>query len=226
MFKKMENKKADKLVNAARSFKVSFEKEVRVESFNEMDIFLQDIPELPAYGGAKAMIYTITLPNSTDRTFIEKHGRKVILVGQKFMKLPHEQKLILLSAEYLRTVKNLAARTESNGMENDSIASSTLDRDLAVRLALACEFKPKKIQKAIGTRDGVVRKSINVVSKGVYNTSEDHYKKPKHGFMKNGDKHRISVVNAAENERSGKKNPNPVEDDVTDTVIDAEYAEA
>lgn len=220
MFKKMQNKKADKMVNAARDFKVDFTKEVKVESFNEMHIFLQDTAELPAYGGAKAMLYTITVPG-THTDFVEKYGRKVILVGKKFMKLPHEQKLILLSAEYLRTVKNLAARTESNGMENENISSTTLDRDLAVRLALACEFKPKKIQRAIGTRDGIVAKSINAVSQGVYNTSEDHYKKPKHGFMKNGDKHRVSVVDGGvETHRA------PDNDNVDDSVVEGEFVEA
>lgn len=215
MFKKMETKKAEKKIATMKDFNIDFSHLVEVEDFDEMNIFLQKgYKTLPAYGGAEALLYTVTIPKQkSNEAFIDKYGQKVILVGEKFIKLSHVDKMILLNAEHLRTVSSLSIKDGAGNMRINGTASSSLDRDIAIRMALATSFKPKQVQKVIGTRDEVIAKSVTTVSKGIFNTSADHYKKTNHGFLKNSDKRRVQVKQegAFKNESDAEVGNNTVE---------------
>lgn len=217
MFKKMETKKAEKKITTMKNFNIDFSNLVEVEDFNEMSIFLQKGHKtLPVYGGAEALLYTITIPKQkSNEAFIDKYGQKIILVGEKFMKLAHVDKMILLNAEHLRTVSSLSTKDGAGNMRVNGTASSSLDRDIAIRMALATSFKPKKVQKVIGARDEVISNSVTTVSKGIFNTSNDHYKKTNHGLFKNSDKLRVQIK-----QEGAFKNESDTEDQVN--VVDCE----
>lgn len=166
-------------------YKPSFDKEVFAEGFNEMRVFLQPTRYVPVPGGAECMLCTVTIARGSalfEALGLEPENRKVILVGKAFMTLSHVKKLILLRAERLRQVQSLTkdlARPEG-------IASTTLDREIACRQALAWEFKPKLIERTLRSRDGVVGRSATKVSQGIYANSDDHYKPEKHPFGQGG----------------------------------------
>lgn len=166
-------------------FNPRFDKELFVEDFYDMRVFLQESRYVPVPGGAECMICTVTIARKSpivQALALDEMNRKVILVGTAFMKLPHVKKLILLWAERLRQVQSLTqdlARPEG-------IVSTTLDREVACRQALAWEFKPKLIERTLRGRDGVVVRSATKVSQGIYANSDDHYKVPKHSFGQGG----------------------------------------
>lgn len=175
--KEVRMEKTCAMQERAAQFKVSFTKELFVEDFGEMRVFLQESKYVPVPGGAECMLCTITIArNNPVLKELGEENRKVILVGTAFMKLPHVKKLILLRAERLRQIQSLTqdlARPEG-------VASTTLDREVACRQALAWEFKPRLIQRTLRSRDGVVVKSATKVSQGIYANSDDHYKPAKH----------------------------------------------
>lgn len=181
--------RACKMQERSAQFNPRFDRELFVEDFYDMRVFLQESRYVPVPGGAECMICTVTIARQSpivQALKLDEMNRKVILVGTAFMKLSHVKKLILLRAERLRQVQSLTqdlARPEG-------IISTTLDREVACRQALAWEFKPKLIERTLRGRDGVVVKSATKVSNGIYANSDDHYKVPKHPFGQGGKKHR------------------------------------
>lgn len=177
MFKQAKIERTCALQERSRAFKVSFAKEVQVEDFEGMMIFLQESKYVPVPGGAECILCTVTL--ARDNPALRElgiEGRKVILVGEAFLRLSHVKKLLLLRAEQLRQEQKL---TEDLGRP-DGVASTSLDREIASRERLAWEFKPKLIEQTLRCRDGVVVKSATKVAKGIYANSDDHYKPAKH----------------------------------------------
>lgn len=189
-------------------FKISFAKEVFVEDFEEMRVFLQETRYVPTPGGAECMLCTITIArNSPVAQKLWENDRKVILVGKAFMSLPHVKKLILLRAESLRQVQALTqdlARPEG-------VASTTLDREVACRQALAWEFKPRLIQRTLRGRDGVMVRSATRMSQGIYVNSDDHYKPRRHPFGQGGRKSRYYVEMVGDEEESEEDQNEPKE---------------
>lgn len=179
----------------SNQFKISFAKELFVEDFYEMRVFLQETRYVPIPGGAECMLCTITIArNSPILQELGEDSRKVILVGKAFMGLPHVKKLILLRAERLRQVQSLT----SDLARPEGVVSTTLDREMACRQALAWEFKPKLIERTLRGRDGVVVRSATRVAQGIYANSDDHYKPKEHPFGQGGRKYRCYIEEAAE----------------------------
>lgn len=167
----------------SNQFKISFAKELFVEDFYEMRVFLQETRYVPIPGGAECMLCTITIArNSPILQELGEDSRKVILVGKAFMGLPHVKKLILLRAERLRQVQSLT----SDLARPEGVVSTTLDREVACRQALAWEFKPRLIERTLHGRDRVMVKSATKVSQGIYANSDDHYKPAKHPVGQRG----------------------------------------
>lgn len=194
MFKNLKCNAADKAIAKSANFKIDFSKEVFVEDFDTLRIFLQPEKFVPAPSGAECMICTVTI--SSNNPVLEllgggKNNQRVILVGKAFMKLPHVKKLVLLQAEAYRTNQKIT----NNLRRPAGISSSTLDREIATRQALATEFKPRVVEKTLGHRDQVVVHSTTKVNKGIYAESkETHYKAPKHPIFHNGKKSRYTVT--------------------------------
>lgn len=191
--KETQMERACKMQERSAQFNPRFDRELFVEDFYDMRVFLQESRYVPVPGGAECMICTVTIARQSpivQALKLDEMNRKVILVGTTFMKLPHVKKLILLRAERLRQVQSLTqdlARPEG-------IVSTTLDREVACRQALAWEFKPKLIERTLRGRDGVVVKSATKVSQGIYANSDDHYKVSKHPFGQGGKDYRCYPI--------------------------------
>lgn len=199
MFKTMQIKKADKMLEKSAAFNPRFDQEVFVEGFDDMRIFLQPgCKNVPAPSGVECTLCTVTISSSSPiikaLDLIPNKTNKVILVGKSFLKLGHAQKMVLLRAEAYRQnqkITNILVRAAG-------LSSTSLDREIATRQALSSEFKPKLVEKTLGHRDRLVVKSTTTVAKSIYLQSDkaDHYKKPNHGFMKNGKKSYYSIISA------------------------------
>ncbi len=197
MFKQARIERTCALQERSGAFKVSFAKELRVEDFGGMMIFLQESKYVPVPGGAECMLCTVTLgKDSPALQALGEENRRVILVGEAFLRLPHVKKLLLLRAEQLRQEQHL---TEDMGRP-EGVASTSLDREIASRERLAWEFKPKLIERTLKSRDGVVVKSATRVAKGIYANSDDHYKPARHPLGKGGKEHRFCVVTEEDRE--------------------------
>lgn len=172
-------------------FKISFAKELFVEDFEGMRVFLQESKHVPVPNGTECTLCTITIArNNPVLKELGVDNRRVILVGTAFMKLPHTKKLILLRAEQLRQDQELT----KNMPRPDGVASTTLDREIAARQALAWEFRSKLIERTLRGRDGVVVKSATKVSQGIYANSDDHYKPARHPIGQGGRRYRCYPV--------------------------------
>lgn len=195
--KKTRMERTCNMQERSAQFKISFDKEVFVEDFGEMRVFLQESRYVPTPGGAECMLCTITIArNSPILQELGADNRKVILVGKAFMGLPHVKKLIMLRAERLRQVQSLTADLA----RPEGVVSTTLDREVACRQALAWEFKPRLIQRTLRGRDGVVVRSATKVSQGIYANSDDHYKAPWHPIGQGGRKNRYYVETVGDEE--------------------------
>lgn len=173
-FKEAKINRSCELQQRSAEFVIHFRSRLEVRDFDEMPVFLQEgVNRLPGPGGVEAMLYTVTLPKSHP-VATDLGVNKVIIVGEAFMRQSHTRKLILLKAEALRQRKDLT----ENLARPDGIKSSTLDREVAAREALAWEFSPSLIQRTLGHRDQIVAKSVTKVNQGIYAGSDDHYKKP------------------------------------------------
>lgn len=191
MFKEARIERACALQERSGTFKISFAKEVLVEAFRGMRIFLQEGKYVPVPGGAECMLCTVTLAKDSPACkVLGEKDRKVILVGEAFLQLPHVKKLLLLRAEQLRQEQKL---TENIG-RLEGVAKTSLDREIASRERLAWEFKPKLIERTLRSRDGVVAKSVTRVAQGIYANSDDHYAPAKHPFGKGGKAQQCCVV--------------------------------
>ena len=180
MFKNRTFKKADKAIVRSADFKIDFSKEIFIKDFNDMRIFLQPVNYVPAPSGAECVLCTITISEANPvLKLLGENNRRVIIVGREFMNLPHMKKMILLTAEtYRQNQKIITGLSRPEG-----ISSTGLDREIAIRQALATQFKPKLIQKTLSHRDAVVINSTAVIAKSIYLESKDiHYKPSKHPF--------------------------------------------
>ena len=168
-----------------------------MEDFVGMRVFLQESKYVPVPGGAECMLCTVTLgKDSPALQALGAKNRRVILVGEAFLRLPHVKKLLLLRAEQLRQEQHL---TEDMGRP-EGVASTSLDREIASRERLAWEFKPKLIERTLKSRDGVEVKSATRVAQGIYANSDDHYKPARHPFGKGGKEYRFCVVTEEDRE--------------------------
>lgn len=184
-------------------FRINFDKELFVEDFKGMRVFLQKSKYIPIPGGAECMLCTVAFRR--DNPILKQLGsenRKVILVGDAFLKLPHTKKLILLRAEQLRQDKELT----KNMSRPDGVASTALDREEACRQALAWEFKPRLIEWTLRGRDSVMIKSSIRVARGIYANSDDHYRVPRHPFGQGGRPYRCYVQSEPEEKPASKRN--------------------
>lgn len=162
-----------------------------MEDFVGMRVFLQESKYVPVPGGAECMLCTVTLAKGSPALqALGAENRRVILVGEAFLRLPHVKKLLLLRAEQLRQEQKLTADLG----RPEGVASTSLDREIASRERLAWEFKPKLIERTLKSRDGVVVKSATKVAQGIYANSDDHYKPAKHPLGKGGKEHRFCIV--------------------------------
>lgn len=172
-------------------FKVSFAKELFVEDFQGMRVFLQESKYVPIPGGAECMICSVAIARDHPlRTKQLITDWKVILVGTAFMKLPHVKKLILLREEELRQKRDV---TKDLG-HSEGVVHTSLDWEIARRQTLAWEFSPKLVDRTFQRRDRVFRRSIVKASQGIYANSDDHYKSAKHPMGKGSREYRCYPV--------------------------------
>lgn len=172
-------------------FKISFAKELFVEDFEGMRVFLQESRYVPVPGGAECMICSVAIARDHPlRTKQLITDWKVILVGTAFMKLPHVKKLILLREEELRQKRDV---TKDLG-HSEGVVHTSLDWEIARRQTLAWEFSPKLVDRTFQRRDRVFRRSIVKASQGIYANSDDHYKPTKHPFGQGGREYRCYPV--------------------------------
>lgn len=158
-------------------FKISLAKELFVEDFEGMRVFLQESRYVPVPGGAECMICSVAIARDHPlRTKQLITDWKVILVGTAFMKLPHIKKLILLREEELRQKRDV---TKDLG-HSEGVVHTSLDWEIARRQTLAWEFSPKLVDRTFQWRDRVFRRSMVKASQGIYVNSDDHYKPAKH----------------------------------------------
>lgn len=172
-------------------FKVSFAKELFVEDFQGMRVFLQESKYVPIPGGAECMICSVAIARDHPlRTKQLITDWKVILAGTAFMKLPHVKKLILLREEEQRQKRDV---TKDLG-HSEGVVHTSLDWEIARRQTLAWEFSPKLVDWAFQRRDRVFRKSIVKASQGIYANSDEHYKLAKHPMGKGSREYRCYPV--------------------------------
>lgn len=167
----------------SHSFQVSFNKELFVEDFTAMRVFLQESKYVPVPGGAECMICSVAIARDHPlRTKLHITDWKVVLVGTAFMKLSHVKKLILLREEELRQDREV---TKDLG-HPEGVVHTSLDWEIARRQALAWEFDPRLVDRTFQRRDRVYRRSLVQATQGIYANSDDHYKPAKHPIGQGG----------------------------------------